>query len=136
MGGFFAKRKLGAPIVWNCNEPPFWFSDQKQRRGLGKINLPLYEGFDKLTVGYVDKIVANSSVDSQRIKKAYGRSSEIVYPGFQPTCFISFSKALRSKYGLENDFILLQVGNIARDKRQSDSITALHYLSKKHQTSG
>ena len=28
---FFAKRKLNAPIVWMCNEPPFWFSDSAQK---------------------------------------------------------------------------------------------------------
>ena len=78
---FFAKRKIGVPIVWNCNEPPFWYSDPKKRSGLGKINLPLYELFDRTTVDYIDTIVSNSSSDSFRIQKAYGRSSEIVRPG-------------------------------------------------------
>jgi D-inositol-3-phosphate glycosyltransferase len=129
---FCAKRKLDAPIVWTCNEPPFWYSDPKQRRGLGKINLPLYELFDQTAVRYVDEVVSNSSADSDRIQKAYARPSEIVRPGIT---LDSFSKAsgekARSKYGLENNFVLLQVANIAHDKKQEDSITALHYLSKK-----
>jgi glycosyltransferase involved in cell wall biosynthesis len=130
---FFAKRKLNAPIVWMCNEPPFWFSDPKQRKGLGKINLPLYEGLDKVAVDYIDSIVSVSLIDSRRIQKAYGRLSEIVRPGININPFHKASgKEVRLKYGLENDFVLLQVGNIARDKRQSDSIIALHYLSKKH----
>ena len=129
---FFAKRKLNTPIVWNCNEPPFWYSDPKQKMGLGKINLPLYEGFDKFAVDYIDNIVANSSADSRRIEKAYGRSSMIVRPGITTDLLHrAQGKKARFKYGLENDFVLLQVGNIARDKRQSDSITALYYLSKK-----
>lgn len=130
---FFAKRKLHAPIVWNCNEPPFWYSDPKQHSGLGKINLPLYELLDRTAVNYVDEIVANSAADSIRIQKAYGKSSHIVRPGITLALYAKASgKEARAKYGLEGDFVLLQVANIARDKKQSDSIAALHYLSKNH----
>ncbi len=131
---FFAKRKLNAPIVWMCNEPPFWFSDASKRRGLGKINLPLFEGLDKIAVDYIDSIVVLSSIAGRRVQLAYGRSSIVVRSGVQ-TDFIhkASGKKIRAKYGLENDFILLQVGNIARDKRQQDSLKALHQLSRKHE---
>ena len=130
---FFAKRRLNAPIVWTCNEPPFWFSDPKQRRGLGKINLPLYGWFDKVAVDYVDVLVSNSFVDNRRIEEAYGRRSVTVRPGIDADIFHGADgKQVRVKYGFENDFVLLQVGNIARDKRQSDSVKALHLLSKNH----
>ncbi len=67
-------------------------------------------------------------------ERAYGRSSIVVRSGVQ-TDFIhkASGKKIRAKYGLENDFILLQVGNIARDKRQQDSLKALHQLSRKHE---
>ena len=130
---FFAKRKLNAPIVWMCNEPPFWFSDPSKRKGLGKINLPLFEGLDKLAVNYIDEIVVLSSIASQRVEKAYGRSSRIVRSGLNTDLLHKASgKEMRLKYGLENSFVLLQVGNIARDKRQKDSLIALHHLSKKY----
>lgn len=130
---FFAKNKLNAPIVWNCNEPPFWYSDPYQRRGLGKLNLPLYRGLDRIAVGYIDLIVSNSLVGNRRIEAAYGRQAVTVRPGIAMEQFRKASeKQARSKYGLENSFVLLQVGNIARDKRQSDSIIALSYLAKKH----
>ena len=128
---FFAKRKLKAPIVWMCNEPPFWFSDPLKRRGLGKINLPLFEGLDKVAVDYIDTIVVLSSIARQRVQQAYGRSSLIVHSGVQTDLLHKASgNEVRRKYGLENDFVLLQVGNIARDKCQKDSILTLHYLSK------
>ena len=131
---FFAKRKLKAPIVWMCNEPPFWFSDPLKRRGLGKINLPLFEGLDKVAVDYIDTIVVLSSIARQRVQQAYGRSSLIVHSGVQTDLLHKASgNEVRRKYGLENDFVLLQVGNIARDKCQKDSILTLHYLSKKHE---
>jgi glycosyltransferase involved in cell wall biosynthesis len=130
---FFAKRKLNAPIVWMCNEPPFWFSDPAKRRGLGKVNLPLFEGLDKIAVDYIDEIVVLSSIAGQRVEDAYGRSSKIVRSGLNTELLHKASgKQLRSKYNLENSFVLLQVGNIARDKRQKDSLITLHYLSKKH----
>jgi 1,2-diacylglycerol 3-alpha-glucosyltransferase len=129
---FFAKKKLKAPIVWNCNEPPFYYSDPRQQRGLGKLNLPLYRGFDRVAVNYIDCIVSVSNIDSQRIQKAYGRSSVIVRPGIKADLLHKATgKEIRAKLGLENDFILLQVGNIAYDKRQVDSLMALHYLAKK-----
>ena len=130
---FFAKRKLNAPIVWMCNEPPFWFSDPSKRRGLGKINLPLFEGLDKVAVNYIDTIVVLSSIARQRVQQAYGRSSLVVHSGVQTDLLYKASgKEVRRKHGFEKDFVLLQVGNIARDKRQKDSLLALQYLSKKY----
>jgi glycosyltransferase involved in cell wall biosynthesis len=130
---FFAKKRLKAPIVWTCNEPPVWYFEPKQKKGLGNINRPLYTGLDKIVINYIDKIVANSLADSCRIQNAYGKPSEIVYPGITADLLYKASgNRIRIKYGLENSFILLQVANMARDKHQSDSITALYYLSKKH----
>ena len=40
---FFAKKRLNAPLVWMCNEPPIWFFNSKDRIGLRKINGPIYE---------------------------------------------------------------------------------------------
>lgn len=130
---FFAKKRISAPIVWMCNEPPCWFSDISKRRGLGKINLPLFEGLDRLAVNHIENIVVLSAIAGQRVQKAYGRGFEIVRSGVDIDRFCKASgKQVRLKYGLENDFIMLQVGNIARDKRQSDSVIALYYLSKKY----
>ncbi len=130
---FFAKSKLKIPIVWTCNEPPFWYSNPKQKTGLGNINRPLYSGFDKTTVNYIDMIVSNSLAGNYRIQNAYNRTSEVIYPGITTDLLHAASgQSIRSKYGLENTFILLQVANIAQDKRQSDSITALHYITQKH----
>ncbi len=67
-------------------------------------------------------------------RHAYGRSSIVVRSGVQTDLIHKASgKEIRAKYGFENDFILLQVGNIARDKRQKDSLNALQLLSRKHE---
>ena len=128
---FFAKKRLNAPVVWMCNEPPFWFTDPTQREGLGKINLPLYEGLDRVAVDYVDRIITISNVAGRRLEQAYGKPFEIVRPGVDLFNEAS-GKEFRARYGLENDFLILQVGNIAPDKRQTDSLLALHAVFLKH----
>jgi len=129
---FFAKKRLKVPVVWTCNEPPFWFTDENQKKGLGIINAPLFEGLDKVAVNYVDKIVVVSAIGRARVEQAYAKPSEIVNPGADFEFQNASGQETRLKYGLGNDFVLLSVGNIAADKRQSDSILALYYLSKKH----
>ena len=128
---FFAKKRLNAPIVWSCNEPPFWFTDPNQRKALGKINLPLYEGLDRIAVDYIDRIVALSAIGGRRIEQAYRKPYEIVHTGVD--LFHNASgREFSARYSLENDFLILQVGNIAPDKRQTDSLLALHMVSKKY----
>lgn len=128
---FFAKKRLNAPIVWSCNEPPFWFTDPNQRKALGKINLPLYEGLDRVAVNSIDRIVALSAIGGRRIEQAYRKPYEIVHTGVN--LFHNASgKKFRERYSLEKDFLILQVGNIAPDKRQIDSLLALHLISKNY----
>ena len=37
-----AKKRIKAPVVWMCNEPPFWFFVPELRKGLRKVNWPVY----------------------------------------------------------------------------------------------
>ena len=49
---FLAKKRLKIPVVWMCNEPPFWYLHPNERRGLAKCGWPLYL-FDKLAVKHI-----------------------------------------------------------------------------------
>lgn len=130
---FLAKKRLKAPVVWMCNEPPFWFLASEYKKGLRKINWPLFEVLDRTAVDYIDEIIVLSSIAAGYVRKAYNRAAKVVRTGVDIDLFRNASKEeVRRKYGLENDFILLQVGNIAPDKRQGDSIMALYYLSKNY----
>ena len=130
---FLAKKRLKAPIVWMCNEPPFWFFSSEYKKSLRKINWPLFEVLDRTAVDYIDEIIVLSSIAAGHVRKAYNRSAKVVRTGVDIDLFHNASKEeVRRKNGLENDFLLLQVGNIAADKRQSDSIVALYYLSKNY----
>ena len=130
---FTAKKRLAAPVVWMCNEPPFWFFVPELRRGLRKINWPVYNLFDKTAVNYIDEILVLSRIGGGYVRKAYNRPSKVVRSGIDIEQFRKASGvAFREKHGLGKDFIMLQVGNLELNKRQADAIKALQILSKRY----
>ncbi len=130
---FLAKKRLDVPIVWMCNEPPDWFFAPESRKGLRKINWPIYELLDRTASSYIDEILVLSKIAQERVDSAYHRSSKIVRSGVDVELLHSaLGTEIREKYGLKKDFVLLQVANFQRSKGQVDSIMALYSLSKKH----
>jgi len=130
---FFAKKRLNIPVVWMCNEPPFWYLHQQQRQGLSMLKSPLYSIFDKLAVKQIDEILALSNLGAKAIATVYHRPSRVVRSGIDVDFFHRASgNAFRNRHNLENDFVLLQVGTLVYYKRQEDSIKALAVLAKKH----
>jgi glycosyltransferase involved in cell wall biosynthesis len=130
---FFARTRLKIPAVWMCNEPPFWFWHLEEMEKRSKIDLPLYEIFDKVSAKYIDEILVLSRVAQKLVEKVYNRQARIVRSGVDVEFFHNASKEeVRKKHGLENDFILLQTANISALKRQSDAVEALYYLSKSY----
>ena len=116
-----------------CNEPPDWFFATESRKGLRKINWPVYEILDKVASSYLDEILVLSKIAQNHVSNAYGRSSRIVRSGVDVELFHKSSgTAVREKYGLNKDFVLLQVGNFQRSKGQADSIRTLYNLSKNY----
>jgi glycosyltransferase involved in cell wall biosynthesis len=127
-----AKKRLKAPVVWMCNEPPYWFFTPEQRSGLRKINWPLFELLDKVSVRSIDEIMVLSHVSERYVKRAYNKPSTIVRTGVDVELLGKASgKNLRVQYGLENTFIMLFVGGSVYAQR-SDLVRALAILSKKY----
>jgi glycosyltransferase involved in cell wall biosynthesis len=130
---FYAKKRLKAPVVWMCNEPPFWFFVPELRRGLRKINWPVYNIVDKIAVDYVDEILVLSNIAKNYVRKAYNRNATVVRSGVDVERFIRASGAkVRDELELGKDFVMLQVGNIELNKRQADSLKTLQILSRNH----
>ncbi len=130
---FMAKKRLATPVVWMCNEPPFWFFVPELRRGLRKVNWPVYELLDKTAANYVDEILVLSYIAGGYVRKAYNRSSRVVRSGIDVECFRRASgAAFRKRNDLDTSFVLLQVGNLELNKRQVDTLKALKILSEKH----
>jgi glycosyltransferase involved in cell wall biosynthesis len=130
---FAAKKRLNVPIVWMCNEPPFWFFVPELRHGLRKINWPVYNLLDKTAANYVDKIIVLSNIAKEYVAEAYNRPSRVVRSGIDAERFDNATgTSIREKHGLKNDFVILQVGNIELNKRQADTLKALQLLSLKY----
>ena len=130
--GFEAKRRLKVPLVWMCNEPPYWFFMPERRRGLAKVSWPLFEIWDKITVKYVDEIMVLSHVSAEYVKKAYNRPSRIVRTGVDVELFHrATGRKLRKEYGLEGAFVLLFVGGSAYARR-TDVVRTLAKLSRNY----
>ncbi len=130
---FAAKKRLRVPVVWMCNEPPFWFFVPELRRGLRKINAPIYEIFDRVSVDYIDEIMVLSHVAASYVKQAYNRTSRVVRSGIDPEPLLKATgEGVREKYNLKNEFVILQVGNIELNKRQKDACQALKTLSSRY----
>jgi glycosyltransferase involved in cell wall biosynthesis len=130
---FAAKKRLNAPIVWMCNEPPFWFFVPELRQGLRKINWPVYSIVDRVAVDYIDEILVLSRVAEGYVREAYNRPSRVVRSGIDADRFSQATgKTIRERYDLRDDFVLLQVGNIELNKRQIDAVKALQILTKRH----
>jgi glycosyltransferase involved in cell wall biosynthesis len=116
-----------------CNEPPFWFFVPELRRGLRKVNWPIYNLLDKTAANYIDEILVLSHIAEGYVKQAYNRTSSVVRSGIDAERFRKAEgEKVRKKYGLAKDFVLLQVGNLELNKRQVDTIKALQILSKKY----
>ncbi|MCW4009795.1 MAG: glycosyltransferase family 4 protein [Candidatus Bathyarchaeota archaeon] len=129
----WAKKRLNIPVVWMCNEPPFWFFVPELRRGLRRINWPIYNGLDKTAVNYIDEIMVLSNIAGKYVTKAYNRTSRVVRSGVDTDRFIKAAGTeVRKKHGLDKSFVLLQVGNIELNKRQTDAVKALQILSEKY----
>jgi glycosyltransferase involved in cell wall biosynthesis len=130
---FFAKKRLNIPVVWMCNEPPFWFFIPELRKGLRMINWPVFDVLDKIAVSYIDEILVLSHIAQGYVRRAYKRSSKVVRSGTDIELFHKASGiSVRERHGLCKDFILLQVGNLEFNKRQVDSVKVLYYLSKNY----
>jgi len=127
-----AKKRLHAPIVWMCNEPPFWFFVPELRKGLRKVNWPVYDILDKVAVDYIDEILVLSHIAGGYVKQAYNRSSFVVRSGIDAEPFgKATGESFRERYGLERDFVMLQVGNLELNKRQHEAIRALAILCRR-----
>jgi glycosyltransferase involved in cell wall biosynthesis len=130
---FYAKRKLKIPIVWMCNEPPFWFYVPEIRKGLRKINWPVYEIFDRIATDCIDEIVVLSYIAGGYVRQVYGRAARVVRSGTDLDLYRSASGTrVRERLNLKDDFVLLQTGNLELNKRQADTIIALSYLARKY----
>ncbi len=130
---FAAKKKLKAPIVWMNNGPASWFMNPKSHGKISAMYWPLFELFDRTTVDYIDRIAVISHMAARDVKKAYNRPTDIVRSGVDVDFFHGVSgEKFRKAHGLENSFVILQVGNIGLVRGNINSVKILSRLAQSH----
>src|SRR5437879_3401221 len=113
-----------------CNEPPFYYLYPESRFHSSPI-WPMLQVFDKKAVKSIDRIAVLDDLNKTRVKKVYGRSSEIVRTGVDLTEPDSFDfDGFRSSHSLGTGKIILQVGTAER-KRPEDTIRAVSTLENR-----
>ena len=111
----------------------FGFLVPNQEKAYAKLMDQFMKYSIKLLQIMLMRFVVLSKIAQGYVDRAYHRSSRIVRSGVDVEVFHNASgKEIREKYGLGNDFVLLQVGNFQQSKGQADSIKALYQLSKNY----
>jgi glycosyltransferase involved in cell wall biosynthesis len=134
---FEAKKRLKIPIVWMCNEPPYWFRKISffgtKQSAAGIVNFPLYEMWGKYVVKNIEEIIVLDELNKKEVKTVFQRNAVLIRSGIDIERFRDAKAGeLRRKYGLaEDDFVLLQVGTLVEYKRFQDSILALKTLANR-----
>ncbi|MDD5317178.1 MAG: glycosyltransferase family 4 protein [Candidatus ainarchaeum sp.] len=124
--GWFAKRRTHAPVVWNCNEPPF-YHDARIRKGIlfAAFGWPVYKIWDVKAARSLDKFISLSRLYKKYVDRTYGVDSLVVHIGADPPV-AKPAWDIRRKYGLkEGAFIVLFVGTFVGYKRPQDAVGAV-----------
>jgi len=121
-------------VVWTCNEvlgPYDRARDLYRSSKKFKLAFNLIRRLDAFIVSkFVDGIVTNSYLNQKLIMGRYGRTSRVALPGVDYDFFSHNFPNAKEKLGLENKFVLLQVGALTRRKRHDLGIKALKRIKR------
>lgn len=130
-------RKTRAPLLYFCYEPPrFIYDDTAQvtariGRG-GALARPLfgiYKQLDRAMARRADVLLANSHFGAARLQAAYGRAASVITHGADfASPLPDRARALRSRYGSDDEVIFLTVNFLHPRKRIDLFLRALSEL--------
>ncbi|CAD7773318.1 D-inositol-3-phosphate glycosyltransferase [Candidatus Methanoperedenaceae archaeon GB37] len=126
----FPKRK---PCVWMCNEPPdLWYDSDNNHSSQMKVLRAAFLSVNKFMVNrYIDSICVSDKFNAKRAFTRYNKQPEIIPYGIEYELFSKGdSNRAISMFGLDDSFILLQVGIISKSKNQLASVKAVEELRK------
>lgn len=122
-----AKRRLGVPAVWMCNEPPWryhtprsqaWWRNLIEMGFLASVDIPAAHNMDRITV--------LDNKNERRVQQIYGMQANVVRSGVDAKFFDTRRKGdSRDELHLMGRFVLLHVGYAAPWKGQLQSIQTL-----------
>jgi len=114
-------------FVWDMNEE---YLKEKEKSGavklLSRFFLNYIRLWDKLAADRPDYLIANSKYTQTRIKKYYGRDSEIIYP---PVDIKSETNNNSTNYKLQTTNYFLVVSRLSKYKKVDAVVEAFNKLS-------
>jgi glycosyltransferase involved in cell wall biosynthesis len=122
---------LRKPAVWMCNEPPEIALDIMHTSStVLKLKKKMFAEFEKfVTRRYVRKAVVADDFNANRFEKIYGFKPEIIGYGIDCEFFLTGDKERAfEELGLQDNFVVLQVGMITPYKNQLESVKTLKRL--------
>jgi glycosyltransferase involved in cell wall biosynthesis len=137
------------PIVWMCNEPMLYLileelkssHSNSHSKAISKMFSNIYLNFTLRTLLEFEKFVVKNYVryacvsdefNAKRFKKIYGFKPEVINYGIDYEFFSKGDKnKILKKFGLYENFIVLQVGWIQPFKNQMESIKTIEKLKDK-----
>ncbi len=126
---YVAKKRTGAPVVWMCNEPPYYYwSDALKPRGMRYLlEWPLFEIFDRKAVkSAIDRIIVLSNFAGSLVSDAYGADFTVIRSGTDEPLGSIDRFAARKRLAIEdNDFLIIQVGAVVPHKKVDHTLEAL-----------
>ena len=127
---FIPARLFGKKIFWFCQSLPYITGWKSKKSFLEYIASVINNSYlDRLVVSKVDGIITVSELTKRQLEKKYAATVHIVRPGYpKPKGRASDLPVSIKKMRLENNLLLLQVGNLHWQKRQALSIKALSRL--------
>lgn len=127
-----AKKRLGIPSVWMCNDPPFWYHTPQYRYAWQKWSEgALLRAIDYPTARAMDAIVVLDQKNVERVSRIYRRKAVLIRSGVDSEFFDNEGRLDRRKaLGLEGKFVILMVNHAAPWKGQREAIQALARLGQ------
>jgi glycosyltransferase involved in cell wall biosynthesis len=121
---------VGVPHVCYCHTPMRYawdFESEAARfpaalRGPARVAMGLFRRWDRKQGGRVDRFVANSTAVADRVRRAYGRDADVVFPPIRTDFFTPGPSASRSRF--------LYVGRLVAYKRPDLVVEAFRGLSE------
>lgn len=120
--------------VWMCNEPPeIVLRLESESSPFLKLAKRIILKFDKFVVkNYIKNAIVADEFNAKRFERLYGLKPEIINYGIDYDFFSQGKEEkVRKKYGLKNNFIILQVGLLTPLKNQMESLKTIERLRDK-----
>jgi len=119
-------RRPRKPVVWMCNEVPDLYNNPDPSPPLRALRAAGLRLDRRIVNTRVSEIVVADEANAAWVKRRYGRESRIISYGIEYERFqAGDGRAIRRRYGLDDAFVMLQVGMLTPQKNQMASLEAL-----------